>query len=133
MNFQCKSFLIIFSILLSAFVLVNSADNELKELKELKDELDNEKIKRHIEIRKELEKEATPFLEHAPDLFNLNFLQFKFPVSANIKDEKITWAEYFSNYSFVDIVMGMFSIIALGGGTVYIAWRFNPLADKIAK
>lgn len=127
MNFQCKSFLIIFSILLSTFVLVSSTYDKLKV------ELDSEKIKRHIEIRKELEKEATPFLEHAPDLLNLNIFQFKFPVSKNIKDEKITWAEYFSNYSFVDIVMGIFSMVTLGGGTVYMALRFNPFADKIEK
>lgn len=91
-----------------------------------------EQIKRHIEIRRELEKDATPFLENAPPR---SFVGGKIQIgeSENLKSLKTSWMDFLTTFSLIDLIMGIFSVVALGLGTVYFFWRMNPFADKIEK
>lgn len=107
------------------------------EVDKLKKELEMERIKRHVEIRRELEKDATPFLEDGRMKLNLNVAN-----AANILDSvnskplksiPTSWMDFMSTFSLIDLVMGIFSVMALGFGSVYVIWRINPLASKVEK
>lgn len=118
---------------ISSWISATSVDSEpnYKKMYEL------EQIKRHVEIRRELEKEATPFLVDGKKKF-IDFAAFRQYFANNSNPKKLegiptTWSSFFSTFSLVDFAMGTFSVIALGLGSFYMIWRLNPLASKVEK
>jgi len=94
--------------------------------------LETEQIRRHIEIRRELEKDATPFLEDtqleldsSEQKKNYNYVQLN-PIPTS-------WMEFLTAFSLFDLIMGIFSLLALGFGLFYFVWRMNPFTSKIEK
>lgn len=106
------------------------------QVKKLEEELNLERLMRHVEIRRELEKEATPFLENALkfEIPKLSVPSFLSAIAPSQLDKKtVSWIEYFSAFSFIDLTMGIFSLVSLAFGSAYLAWRFNPFKSKIEK
>lgn len=107
----------------------------------LQKELEKAKRDRHIEIRRELEREATPFLEDTKSSISIQLLskiaQFQMSMNSafqdDIQSETTSWYDYLSAFSVMDLIMMMFSFISLGLGTIYIIWRNNPFASKVEK
>lgn len=115
-----------FSFLFNLRFVAGHIDHELV--------LETEQIKRHLEIRRELEKDATPFLKDnqlAPDL---SFMT-KIYSSAGFSLTSIptSWMDFLTTFSLFDLTMGIFSLLALGFGLFYFVWRMNPFASKIEK
>ncbi len=104
----------------------------------LRNELERIKEYRHVENRRELEREARPFLEKQPlqvptsILKLINDLKVK-KLPQDVSDASTNWFDFFSTFTAMDLVMMMFSSISLVFGTVYIIWRHNPLASKVEK
>lgn len=131
MKFASFHFLV--NVLISLAV-IKVANASFVSTKNFEERFHEEEVKRHVEIRKELEREALPFLEYKPQELNMNMVNLDIDIfSSKVENEDIGWIDYFSTYSYVDIVMGLFSAIVLGFGTFYFAWRLNPLANKIVK
>lgn len=110
-------------------VSATTSPNDYKQMYEL------EQMKRHVEIRRELEKEATPFIVEVNKGFDATRLV---GICPNFKESKLsgiptTWSDFLSAFSFVDFVMGTFSLVALGLGSFYVVWRLNPFASKVEK
>lgn len=94
--------------------------------------LEAERIARHIEIRRELEREATPFLYEAP---NLEIPKIN-PGSAGRPETvaiEMSWLDYFGNCSVIDLVAGIFSTLSLIMGGGYLLWKMNPFLGKRVK
>ena len=104
-----------------------------KSAKELKKELEKAKQDRHVEIRREFEREATSYLEHTKPQINLNLLSMKIPKAVALNNIETSWFEFFSTFTLMDYVTGLFSLVALSFGSVYFIWRNNPFAAKIEK
>ena len=95
------------------------------------DVLKAERIARHNEIRRELEREATPFLFEG---LNLDIPLPKESVEKQaVRSKKLSAWEYLGDYSVIDIVAGLFSILSLVSGTIYLLWKLNPFLGKNIK
>ena len=95
--------------------------------------LEKAKQDRHVEIRREFEREATSYLEHTKPQINLNLLSMKIPKAVALNNIETSWFEFFSTFTLMDYVTGLFSLVALSFGSVYFIWRNNPFAAKIEK
>ena len=97
-------------------------------------DLKSERIARHNEIRLELEREATPFLM---DTFNTQILGLGSLGSEIDPKPVVTSAlgvfDYLGELSVIDLVAGLFSILSLAIGFVYIIWKKNPFLGKNIK
>lgn len=94
--------------------------------------LETEQIRRHLEIRRELERDATPFLE------NTKMEKTKAEQKKTFKKGKLnpipsSWMEFLTTFSLFDVIMGIFSLMVLGFGSFYYVWRMNPFAEKVEK
>ena len=128
MHFKGKTNL--FLICISCFIIsVWTTPIDYKQMYEL------EQVKRHIEIRRELEKEATPFIVGGKKTFDIASLMSIEGLSSSktLVGIPTTWTNFFSTFTFVDFVMGIFSLVALGLGSFYMLWRMNPFAPKVDK
>jgi hypothetical protein len=94
--------------------------------------LEMEQIKRHLEIRRELERDATPFLEDVT-LDNNDEGSMKTLKEGNLNPIPISWMDFLTTFSLFDVSMGIFSLMALGFGSFYYVWRMNPFSSKIEK
>lgn len=98
-----------------------------------KDRFDEEEMKRHVTIRKELENEALPFLEYSAPRINTNMFNIKMDRKEISDSQAIPWMDRFASYSYIDIVMGLLSALSLIIGTIYAFWKNNPFAAKVEK
>lgn len=94
--------------------------------------LETEQIRRHLEIRRELERDATPFLE------NTKMEKTKAEQNKTLKEGKLnpipsSWMEFLTTFSLFDVFMGIFSLMVLGFGSFYYVWRMNPFVEKVEK
>lgn len=93
--------------------------------------LDQERIARHNEVRRELEREATPFLVEG---ININIpLPRPDVITPPVISNEISIWERLGDYSMVDLVAGLFSVLSLVFGCVYIVWKWNPFIGKKIK
>ena len=133
MNIQTQLIFSSFLLSLILFISLISASHET-EYQKLIEEFKNEKILRHVEIRKELERDATPFLEHTAPKLNVDALNINLRTSSmELENIPTSWTEFLSTFALMDFIMGIFSLISLGFGTIYMILRFNPFADKVEK
>ena len=94
--------------------------------------LETEQIRRHLEIRRELERDATPFLEDKP-IDKIKAETLKNSNSSGLKPLTSSWMEFLTTFSFFDLFMGIFSLMVLCFGSFYYVWRMNPFAPKVEK
>lgn len=94
--------------------------------------LEAERIARHIEIRRELEREATPFLYESPNL-EIPKTSPGSPGRPHTVAIVTGWLEFFGNCSVIDLVAGIFSTLSLVMGGGYLLWKMNPFLGKNIK
>ena len=94
--------------------------------------LEAERIARHIEIRRELEREATPFLYESPNL-EIPKTDPGSPGRPRTVAIVTSWLEYFGTCSVIDLVAGIFSTLSLVMGGGYLLWKMNPFLGKNIK
>lgn len=89
------------------------------------------KIARHKEIHRELEREATPFLVEG---INVDIpIPREDIVRKDVTSAEIGIWEYLGDYSIIDLIAGLFSVLSLVFGCVYFLWKWNPLYGKKIK
>lgn len=94
--------------------------------------LETEQIRRHLEIRRELERDATPFLEDTK-MEKKEIEQKKILKEGKLNPIPASWMEFLTTFSLFDVSMGIFSLMVLGFGSFYYVWRMNPLVEKVEK
>ena len=95
------------------------------------DSFEQQRIDRHIEIRRELETEATPFLEEG---FGINIpVPDKGIIEHPIQTKKLTFLQNLGDYSAMDLIASLFSVLALGFGLGFLLWKNNPFLGKSIK
>lgn len=95
--------------------------------------LETEQIRRHIEIRRELEKDATPFLKDTQFERDPSYMMRKNNKYGLLTPIPTSWMEFLTTFSLFDLTMGIFSLLALGFGSFYFVWRMNPFTSKNEK
>lgn len=130
-NISISKLVSLLIVFISGASVLNASPNQ-----DYQKELEFQEIKRHVEIRREMDKEATPFLMSIPKpIVNFNLLNFESInlLTAGLKDESMTFMEKMAEYPFFDVLMMSFSVIFLGILSVYLLWRFNPLKERKPK
>lgn len=92
--------------------------------------LKKQRIDRHNEIRKELERESSPFLTES---MSMNIPSIPDFTQKYISSKEYTTWELLGELNLIDIVSGLFSISALVMGGIYLLWHMNPFKGKTLK
>lgn len=101
-------------------------------MERLAQELEGERAKRNAEIRRELERKATPYLVDAGLISYDAMAGGETPHSSSPDWEKTLSpiGESLSYYSAMDMAMAAFSTVSLVLAVIYMTWRFPPFWCK---
>lgn len=127
MNIKSNIFIV---LILSCFLLLKVSGTNVIDYR---NEFEKARMARHVEIRRELEREATPFLEMTKINFPFAAFSINIRTKAGVNDIKTTWQDFFSTFTLLDYITGIFSVVSLSFGTIYVIYRSNPFADKVEK